>query len=430
MSARAYFPKPRKTILVAEASATSGLCSYARGAWRGSTSLPHTSPDASSTDSARRSSPAGSPRSDRRWTPSSRSSRRSSRCPTRWRCRAARAALHLALVVLGIARGDEVACASFTFSSSANAIVYTGADAGLRGFRRHVDDRPRAARERARRTSEDPRSRRGRPVRPVLRLRRARGRLRAARHPDRAGRCRVARVDLPRRARRRSGALAVVLVQRQQGDHDERRRDARLARRATGSPTRASSRRRRASRRRTTSTPRSASTTGSATCSPRSAAPSSRSLPERVAARRRVNDRYRELLATAPGISFMPEADYGRWQLLADLHRRRPRRGRDDRERIRLALEAEDIESRPLWKPMHLQPVFRGAPMVGGDVSAGLFEHGLCLPSGSALAETDQERVVEILLLRRLRTETKSSQSASARSCRARRPSTPAGARG
>ena len=97
-------------------------------------------------------------------------------------------------------------------------------------------------------------------------------------------------------------------------------------------------------------------------------------------------------------------------QLLADVHRRRSRGGGTDRERIRLALEAEDIESRPLWKPMHLQPVFRDAPAVGGDVSAGLFDRGLCLPSGSALAEADQERVVEILLSSR--TGTKSSQSA------------------
>jgi dTDP-4-amino-4,6-dideoxygalactose transaminase len=132
-------------------------------------------------------------------------------------------------------------------------------------------------------------------------------------------------------------------------------------------------------------------------------------LPERVAARRRINARYRELLADAPGISFMPEAEYGRsncWLtcILVD-----PEEAGTDRERIRLALEAEDIESRPLWKPMHLQPVFSDAPIFGGDVSGGLFERGLCLPSGSALSEEDQERVVEILLASRA--GTKSSQS-------------------
>jgi dTDP-4-amino-4,6-dideoxygalactose transaminase len=72
-----------------------------------------------------------------------------------------------------------------------------------------------------------------------------------------------------------------------------------------------------------------------------------------------------------------------------------------DRERIRLALEAEDVESRPLWKPMHLQPVFADAPVYGGEVSARLFERGLCLPSGSALTDEDQRRVVEILLATR-----------------------------
>ncbi len=121
-------------------------------------------------------------------------------------------------------------------------------------------------------------------------------------------------------------------------------------------------------------------------------------LPERIDARRRVNARYRELLDGTPGISFMPEAPYGAsncWLtcLLVD-----PAEANTDREAIRLALEAEDIEARPLWKPMHLQPVYRDSSVYGGDVSAGLFEHGLCLPSGSALTDADQRRIVEILL--------------------------------
>jgi dTDP-4-amino-4,6-dideoxygalactose transaminase len=121
-------------------------------------------------------------------------------------------------------------------------------------------------------------------------------------------------------------------------------------------------------------------------------------LPQRVAARRSINQRYRELLADAPGITFMPEATYGRsncWLtcILVD-----PEGSGTDRERIRLALESEDIESRPLWKPMHLQPVFRSEPSYGGAVAASLFEHGLCLPSGSALGAADQHRIVETLL--------------------------------
>jgi dTDP-4-amino-4,6-dideoxygalactose transaminase len=111
-------------------------------------------------------------------------------------------------------------------------------------------------------------------------------------------------------------------------------------------------------------------------------------LPQRVAARRRINRRYRELL---PDVEFMPEAGYGTsncWLtciLLADP------------ERVRQALEAEDVESRPLWKPMHLQPFYSDAPAYGGSVSAGLFERGLCLPSGSALTDDDQQRIVEIV---------------------------------
>jgi dTDP-4-amino-4,6-dideoxygalactose transaminase len=132
-------------------------------------------------------------------------------------------------------------------------------------------------------------------------------------------------------------------------------------------------------------------------------------LSERVAARRRINARYRALLGDVPGITFMPEAPYGRpncWLtcILVD-----PDEAGTDRETIRLALEAEDIEARPLWKPMHLQPFFADAPMVGGDISAGLFDRGLCLPSGSALTDEDQARVVEIVLASRV--GTKSSQS-------------------
>jgi dTDP-4-amino-4,6-dideoxygalactose transaminase len=67
--------------------------------------------------------------------------------------------------------------------------------------------------------------------------------------------------------------------------------------------------------------------------------------------------------------------------------------GGKTREDLRLALEAENIESRPLWKPMHLQPVFEQYPYYGGNVAAGLFENGLCLPSGSNLTEADRHRI-------------------------------------
>jgi len=65
---------------------------------------------------------------------------------------------------------------------------------------------------------------------------------------------------------------------------------------------------------------------------------------------------------------------------------------------VRQALEAENIEARPLWKPMHLQPVFAGCRMFGGAVSEDLFARGLCLPSGTAITREDVERVAAIVL--------------------------------
>jgi pyridoxal phosphate-dependent aminotransferase EpsN len=120
-------------------------------------------------------------------------------------------------------------------------------------------------------------------------------------------------------------------------------------------------------------------------------------LADRVEARHRVNSLYRELLADEPGISFMPEAPYGRSNAWLTCIVVDAEAFGADREAIRQALEAVDIESRPLWKPMHLQRVFSDCRIIGGDVSAGLFERGLCLPSGSALAADDQERIVRVL---------------------------------
>ena len=122
------------------------------------------------------------------------------------------------------------------------------------------------------------------------------------------------------------------------------------------------------------------------------------SLPERVATRRRIRDRYRELLADAPGITFMPEADYGTGNAWLTCIVVDAGGFGADREAIRLALEAEDIEARPLWKPMHLQPIYGSHVTFGGDVSGRLFERGLCLPSGTALTDADQDRVAATVL--------------------------------
>lgn len=62
-----------------------------------------------------------------------------------------------------------------------------------------------------------------------------------------------------------------------------------------------------------------------------------------------------------------------------------------------MALEKENIEARPVWKPMHMQPVFKGCRVVGGAVSEEIFAKGLCLPSGSNLTRSDQDRVVEVI---------------------------------
>lgn len=117
-------------------------------------------------------------------------------------------------------------------------------------------------------------------------------------------------------------------------------------------------------------------------------------LARRVAARRAIFERYRAALSGLPGITFMPEAPWGqstRWltALLVD-----PTRFGADREALREALEAAGIESRPLWKPLPDQPVFRDAPRAGGAVAAGLFAQGLCLPSGTGMAAEDQQRVI------------------------------------
>lgn len=124
-------------------------------------------------------------------------------------------------------------------------------------------------------------------------------------------------------------------------------------------------------------------------------------LAARVDARRKVNARYREQLAAVPGITFMPEAPYGRCAFWLSVICVDPRVFGNDRETIRKALEAQDIEARPAWKPMHLQPVFAGARVRGGEVSRHIFEHGLCLPSGSQLSESDQDRVIATVLAQR-----------------------------
>ena len=119
-------------------------------------------------------------------------------------------------------------------------------------------------------------------------------------------------------------------------------------------------------------------------------------LDERVDRRRAIFARYKDRLGGLPGVSFMPEAAYGRHNRWLTVLLVEPEAFGATREDIRLALEERDIESRPVWKPMHMQPVFRDSPMVGGGVCERLFEIGICLPSGSAMTDAEVDRVSDL----------------------------------
>ncbi len=114
-------------------------------------------------------------------------------------------------------------------------------------------------------------------------------------------------------------------------------------------------------------------------------------LPERVTKRRQVFDLYFSQLAAVKSIEFQPEPSVcysNRWLTTVLFSSTKAR------EHVRLALEKESIESRPLWKPMHLQPVFKSCPAYLSGLSEGFFNRGLCLPSGSNLSMGDQDRIV------------------------------------
>jgi len=121
-------------------------------------------------------------------------------------------------------------------------------------------------------------------------------------------------------------------------------------------------------------------------------------LPDRIAARRANYERYlkifEEINAKGYHIELLPELEgffSNRWLATVTID---PEKNKGiTREDVRLALEAENIESRPLWKPMHLQPVFADAPFYGDGTSEGLFNDGLCMPSGSNLSKQDWERI-------------------------------------
>lgn len=122
-----------------------------------------------------------------------------------------------------------------------------------------------------------------------------------------------------------------------------------------------------------------------------------RVLEERVHQRRAIFERYSAALRDLPGIEFMPEASWGRharWLTCLTID---AEAFGVNRESIRTALEIENIEARPVWKPMHLQPIFQEFPVYGGEVAEDLFIRGLCLPSGSSLGVADLDRVIKVI---------------------------------
>lgn len=122
-----------------------------------------------------------------------------------------------------------------------------------------------------------------------------------------------------------------------------------------------------------------------------------RGLEDRVERRARIDSQYVRALADLPGISFMPRTDEGTSNYWLTCILIEPESFGTDRERVRLALEAADIESRPTWKPLHIQPAFAELGLVGSGHCARVFDRGLCLPTGSSLSSEDQTRVIEVI---------------------------------
>jgi dTDP-4-amino-4,6-dideoxygalactose transaminase len=123
-----------------------------------------------------------------------------------------------------------------------------------------------------------------------------------------------------------------------------------------------------------------------------------RVLPERIAARRRNFEFYSRELGALPGIEFMPRQGDGSGNYWLTCITIDPAEFGATPEEVRLILEAHNIEARPVWKPLHLQPIFNGFRVRGGERSEAIFERGLCLPSGSNLSQADLERICGVII--------------------------------
>ena len=120
-------------------------------------------------------------------------------------------------------------------------------------------------------------------------------------------------------------------------------------------------------------------------------------LQRRIDTRRAHFEAYYAELGSLPGIEFMPVVDpdaanYWLTCLTVDSET-----SGSSREALIAALEVADIEARPLWKPLHLQPVFKDKICYGGELAAGLFKNGLCLPSGSGMHQSEREAVIKTI---------------------------------
>jgi dTDP-4-amino-4,6-dideoxygalactose transaminase len=120
-------------------------------------------------------------------------------------------------------------------------------------------------------------------------------------------------------------------------------------------------------------------------------------LQGRLQRRRQIDARYRRDLADLPGVSPMPRTAQGTSNYWLTCILIEPEIFGTDRERVRLELETADIESRPTWKPLHLQPAFSGMDLVGSGHCERVFDRGLCLPTGSSLSPADQSRIIDII---------------------------------
>lgn len=118
-------------------------------------------------------------------------------------------------------------------------------------------------------------------------------------------------------------------------------------------------------------------------------------LSRRIAAKRAHFEAYRAALGELPGVRFMPIEDPDAANYWLTCMTIDPVDGGSSRDAVIAALEAADVEARPLWKPLHMQPVFQDCASIGGECAEGLFATGLCLPSGSALSVADRSKVIE-----------------------------------